>query len=228
MNQSPSPYEIPPGESIPRRPERPVNLNLIGVIGAGILAVGGLLCLCLVAGSVVFLKPPPTPAAISQPTNVIIIPTSGVLLPTATGIFIATPVPTAINQVPVPVGNYINPYESANLAGMTVIQVDILDPATGNYTRVAQPTGADLNAFAVAFNVSVPAEAQNPACPDHLRLSVTRADNSVVVIGVCLNGVVVLRNADLFGPFDLPMYPGFTDTIAKYLPDAYKQLLTFQ
>src|SRR5215510_6274086 len=106
MNQPPSPYDIGPGESIHRRPERPINLYLLGVIGVGVLAVAGIACLCLVASSVIFLKPPPTPAAISQPTSAVIIPTGGVLLQTQTSFVGPTPIlptaalPTTGNQAP--------------------------------------------------------------------------------------------------------------------------------
>jgi len=227
MSQSQSPYEVPPGEAVHRRPERPINLYLIGVIGAGLLALVGLICLCLVAGSVLFLKTPPTPAAPAVPTAIVLIPTNPGVFPTVTALVPVSPtLPNSGGAVGG--GQYVNPYESANLTGMSIIQIDLLDQSTSSYTRVAQVTGADLNAFAVAFNVSVQAVSQDPSCPDHLRLTITRADNSVLAFGVCLKGVVTLRNTDLFGGLDLPMYPGFTDTISKYLPDNYKQLLTFQ
>ena len=44
-----------------------------------------------------------------------------------------------------------------------------------------------------AQTTPVPTTAPNTDCPDHVRLSVTRADNSVVTVGVCLKGVVILR-----------------------------------
>ena len=111
---------------------------------------------------------------------------------------------------------------------MTIIQIDIRDSTTGNYVRAAQLTAAsDLQKFSDAFNVSVETAAPDTGCPDHVRLSITRADSSVVTMGICLNKAAILRG-DIPGlnGTDAPMYLGFTDALLPYLPDAYKQLLT--
>ncbi len=171
----------------------------------------GVVCLLSVAGTP---PPPATPPPSNNSTQIVAI---GTPLP--------TPLPTVDSAN---IGKYVNPYLSAGLQGMTVLQIDVRDQDTGNYVRSAQLTGSDLDKFIEAFNVSVKTVAPNPSCPDHVRLSITRADNSVVTIGVCLKGVVILRGGipDLGGA-DAPMYPGFSDALAPYLPPAYKDLLDF-
>ncbi len=187
---------------------------MILIAGVALLAcVGAVGVVCLLS----VLGPPPAPATPRPATN-----------PTAV-VVVGTPLSTASPTVDsANIGQFVNPYISAQLAGMTVLQIDVRDQDTGNYIRAAQLTGTDLDKFAEALNVSVKTVAPNPSCPDHVRLSITRADNSVVTIGVCLQGVVILRGGvpDLGGA-DAPMYAGFSDALAPYLPPAYRDLLDF-
>jgi hypothetical protein len=219
----------------PETPYRPSQLPIrlpswfprdpmtLGVIAAGGLAVG----LCLVAfclGILLFSQPVQPPSAPSQPLagaptidpNIIWTPTPA---PTATPIF-----------NPADAGNLLNPYQAANLAGMTAIMVDVYDQAAGNYVRQAQIAAGseEMAKFVEALNISVYVTAPNTTCPDYVRFSITRADNTLVIIGVCLKSVVILRG-DISGlnGGDLPMGPYFTDILLPYLPDAYKQLLDY-
>jgi hypothetical protein len=205
-------YSEPPAPVPPRRlPFEPWAIGVIIIAGVAILAcIGAVGVVCLLS----VLGPPPAPATPRAPTPTIVF---------------GTPPPPASPTVDTAnIGIFVNPYISAQLAGMTVLQIDVRDQDTGNYVREAQLTGSDLDKFVEPLNVSVKTVAPNTDCPDHLRLSITRADNSVVTIGVCLKGVVILRGGipDLGGA-DAPMYPGFSDAIAPYLPPAYKQLLDF-
>jgi hypothetical protein len=204
------PPSVPP--PVPRR-SLPVDPWVLGAIFVAALA--GLTCLVAVGLLALrFLVPTPPPPATPRPA-----PTSAVagVLPAASPTF-----------NPAYVGQYINPYLSAGLQNMIMIQIDLRDPATGNYVRMAQVTGDALDKFAEAFNVSVKMTAPDPTCQDHVRMSITRSDNSVLTIGICLKGVVILRSGILdLGGADAPMYPGFSDAIAPYLTDAYKNLLDF-
>ncbi len=149
-----------------------------------------------------------------QPPNPI---SSGTSLPSG-----STPTPINLN-----VGKIINPYIDANLQNMSVLQIDILDTASGNYTRAAQLQGTDLNIFTESLNISVQTVAPNTDCPDHIRLSVTRQDQTVIKMAACLKGVVILRGIPDLGGADAPMSPRFTDALAPYLPDDLKRLLNF-
>jgi hypothetical protein len=177
--------------------------------GVGCLLVGGILCVIVF---VVPPRPPATPIPNTIPANA--------LIPTQP---IATVIPTVD---PANIGNYVIPFASAGLNGMTVLLIDVRDPNTGNYTRVTQLTGSDMNPFVTALNVSAQSVAPDTSCPDHVRLSLTRADNSIVTLGVCLKDAVILRGGipDL-GSADLPMYGAFSDALAPYLPQEYKDLL---
>jgi hypothetical protein len=134
-------------------------------------------------------------------------------------------VPVTPTFDPASVGKIINPYVSASLSGMTVLQIDVLDAATGSYTRQAQLTGTDLDIFAKSLNISVQTEAPNTDCPDHVRLSITRADNSIVTIAICLKGDVIVRGLPDMGGSDAPMGPLFIDALMPYLPADYQKLL---
>jgi hypothetical protein len=182
-----------------------------GIAGCMCLAAIGVLCLFVTLG------PVPTPAT---PRPVINSATIGA----NNGVAVPTVQPTLD---PASVGKAINPAVSADLDGMTVLQIDILDQATGNYTRAAQLTGSDLDIFAESLNISVQTTAPNTDCPDHVRFSITRQDSSVVTIGVCLKQVVILRGLPDLGGADAPMGPRFTDALERYLPDNYKSLLNF-
>jgi hypothetical protein len=206
----------PPPSVPPSPPRQSPDMLTIGLIaaaalaGVGCLLVGAILCV------IVFVAPPPAPATLVPNTvapNVALVPTQP----------LATIIPTVD---PANIGTFVNPYFSADLAGMTVLQIDVRDPNTGNYTRVTQLTGTDLNPFVTAMNVSAQSTAPDTACPDHVRLSITRADSSIVTLGVCLNEAVILRGGipDL-GSADLPMYGAFSDALAPYLPQEYKTLL---
>jgi hypothetical protein len=181
----------------------------LGIAAFGCVVLG---CICSILG-LLLLQPPAAPAT-PRPTMTTA-PTLA-LLPAAT----FTPTINAAN-----IGQYINPYLSANLQGMLVLQIDVRDTTTGNYVRTAQITGTQLAPFIESFNVSVKMTAPDPSCIDHLRLTITRADNSVVTFGACLKGTVILRGIPDLGGADAPMYPGFTDVLMPYLPDAYKQML---
>jgi hypothetical protein len=222
QQQSEAPYR-PPQLPIRLPPWFPRDPMTLGVIAAGILAVG----LCLVAfclGIILLTQPVQPPSAPAQPIasaptfdpNTIWTPTP---LPTATPIF-----------NPANAGNLLNPYQAANLDGMTAIMVDVYDQASGNYIRQAQipANSEEMAKFVEAFNISVYITAPNPTCPDYVRFSITRADGSLVIIGVCLKDAVILRG-DIPGleGGDLPMGPYFTDVMLPYLPDAYKHLLGF-
>ena len=202
-------------------PPQPTRLQLnswtIGVIIAGVLAGGLCICAVFLVIVLVFFKPPPPPATPRPATAAVSVPVADTPIPT---------VPPTLN--PANVGKFVNPFFSANLQGMTLIQIDVLDTGTGNYVRAAQLTGTDMDKFIDALNVSVKTVAPNTRCPDHVRLSITKADTSVVTIGLCLDHVVILRGdiADMEG-VDAPMYPGFSDALAPYLPEPYKQLLDF-
>ncbi|HVO43701.1 MAG TPA: hypothetical protein VMT34_13810 [Aggregatilineales bacterium] len=178
--------------------------------GAALFSCVCLFCICSVLGLLLLQPPalPPTPRP--NPTLA------------SSPIPVATLTPTANSAN---FGQYINPYISANLAGMTILQIDVRDPATGSYVRKAQLTDTGLTPFITALNVSVQMTAPAPDCVDHVRLTVTRADNSVVTFGVCLKGSVILRGIPDLAGADAPMYAGFTDALLPYLPDEYKKLL---
>src|SRR5450432_4266148 len=90
----------------------------------------GLACLLAV------LVPPPPPAT-APPAAAVVAPAADV--PT-TIINLSPQATTAPTVDSASVGQFVNPYLSANLAGMTVIQIDIRDATTGNYVRAAQLT----------------------------------------------------------------------------------------
>ncbi|HLY28476.1 MAG TPA: hypothetical protein VKQ72_19165 [Aggregatilineales bacterium] len=200
----------------PRRRFDRWTIALIVAVGAASAAC--LLAICVIG--ILVLPNPPTPATPRATLDL-------------TSIFATAAQSGQTPQVIQPtldsskIGQVINPYLAANLAGMTMIQVDTLEPATGNYTRQAQVIGSDLTVFAKSFNISVQTVAPNTDCPDHVRLTITRADNSIVTIGVCLKGVVILRGLPQLGGADAPMGPFFSDTLSQYLPDALKKLLNF-
>ncbi len=215
MNQqyNDSPPPIPPSVPPGRVPRDLWTVGLLLAAGVAILAcLGAIGVLCLVT----VLGAPPAPATPAPVAN---------QAPVVVGTPLPTPSPTVDTSN---IGKFVNPFISAQLQGMTVLQIDVRDEASGNYVRAAQLTGSDLDKFIEALNVSVKTVAPDPTCPDHVRLSITRADNSIVTIGVCLKGVVILRGGipDLGGA-DAPMYPGFTDALAPYLPPVYKELLNF-
>jgi len=210
------PYD--PNPPVPRQRFDPLTLAILAAAG-----LAGCACCAAVALFVILtILPTPQPPATARPTlNLTIVAANAA----GTRTFIAPTIKPTFN--PASVGKLINPSISANLGGMSVLQIDVLDQASGNYTRAAQLTGADLDIFAESFNISVPTTAPNTDCPDHVRLSVTRADNSVVTIGVCLKSVVILRGLPDLGGADAPMGPRFSDAISPYLPDAYRRLLRF-
>lgn len=237
-NQPPDQGQQPPSDYPPRQdalswlppsiqalvprwfPRDPMAL---GIIGAGSLFV----CMCLIGFCLVFsllTRPIPTPA---PP------PTSAAVVPTADPFMLLTATAMAAQPTPIPfdpskVGSLLNPYFSANLDGMTQIVVDVLDPASGQYQNVltAVAGSAEMQQFVTAFNIANVIAAPDTACPNHVRFTITRADGTPVVIGVCLKGAVILRgNIPGLGGGDLPMGPYFIDIMLPYLPAAYRQLL---
>ncbi|MCS6871205.1 MAG: hypothetical protein RML95_01000 [Anaerolineae bacterium] len=221
------------GTSQPERPMRhlydiliaqlppwlPRDLLLIGaLITAG---TAGSLCLlgfCLLITFSESLIPRP-----STPTLAVVA--------TVTPIFVtATP-----EASPVPfydtsrIGSFLNPFIDANLEGMQVLVIEVLDPVTGSYVRSA-PISAntlEMQQFITAFNIAQAIVAPDLTCPDHVRFLIARADGSFISIGACLKGVVILRGAALpnLGGNDLPMGPYFTDILTPYLPSTYQALL---
>lgn len=202
---------------------RPPRRRLDNWTIALIIAGGGASALCLLAACVLLILIMPGPP---QPTT----PNPTLDL---TGIFATAALSGVTPQVIKPtldtskIGQVINPYLSANLQGMTLIQIDTLDQSTGNYTRLTQVSGSDLNDFGKSLDISVQTVAPDTSCPDHVRLTITRADNSIVMMGLCLKGVVVVRDLPQLGGTDAPMGPFFSDTLGKYLPDSLKKLLNF-
>jgi hypothetical protein len=200
----------------PVPPRRQLDAWSIGVIAAGGLAV----CMCLVALCVgyfvIFREPPPKPVT-PQPT----IDLAQVFTPIPS----TTPIPTLDTSK---IGIYYNPFFSAGLESMTSLTIDVLDPASGNYTRAVQLVGDQLAPFIEALNVSVLTEQPDPACPNHVRFTATTGLNQNIVFGACLkDGTVIIRGTPDLGGADAPMYPGFTQALVTYVPDAYKRLLGF-
>ncbi len=190
----------------------------------GMIAAGGLaFVMCTLVGCVVILglvRQPPPPAT-PRPT---------VLVAQPSPLAIATPLPPATPTFnPASVGQLVNPFDAARLDGMTAIQIDALRQGTGNYERIIQINigSVEMDRFVEALNIANFIQRPNGACPNHLRLTINRADQSVALIGVCLSQLVVLRGADItgLGGGDLPMGPFFTDVICPYLPADYKSLL---
>jgi len=201
-------------------PRDPMSL---GIIAAGFLMFSMCLCaFCLVI--LILSRPTPSPATAGGDTR-----------PTINPALIFTPIPS---QTPVPpfnpskVGTLLNPYAAAQLDGMTSISVDFYNPATGQFEPSGIQIGAGsdaMNAFVTALNIGQPIAAPDASCQTALRFNITRVDNSVVAIGVCLKDAVILRGGipGLDGG-DLPMGPYFIDVLRDYLPnlpDAFKQLL---
>ncbi|MCC7448947.1 MAG: hypothetical protein IT324_16130 [Anaerolineae bacterium] len=214
-------YEPPPYQPPPPRPERRFGLDTWSLALIALVGVGGVVCLVGIGIFCMLVLITPAPPAPATPRPVV--ETTTISAGSVNIIPTNAPTVNAAN-----IGIFVNPYVSAQLEGMTVMQIDVRDEATGNYVRAQQLTGSDLDKFVEAFNVSVKTVAPDSNCPDHVRLSITRADNSVVTIGVCLKQVVILRGGipDLGGA-DAPMYPGFSDALAPYLPEAYRSLLDF-
>lgn len=190
---------------------------LMILAGSGFLLVFGV-CVALTLSILLDPGRQITPTPIPAPTQ-----TVGAIFVTATPDAFQTPI-----FPPTPTAAAINPYESANLAGMQGIQLDIYDPATGeprNLTTFMAGT-PQLAQFAVAFNISVFAAPQDVSCPTTVRLNALRQDGSTVAFGVCLKSQsVVLRGIPELNGEDLPMGPYFIDVLRPLLPEAYQRLL---
>lgn len=204
-------------------------LDQLKQINIGIIAAGALfIMLCLIGACVIFLglirgNPVPPPAPVTAATA-----TFG--LPVGTAPIVVTPIPAVPTFDPSVVNTYINPYANAQLSTMTQLFIDVLNPQTGQFERKAQLLGGNLDPFAVAFNIAGPVSAPNANCPERVRLTAVRADNTQAVFGVCLDNVnqaIVLRSADVtdLNGGDLQMGPYFIDVLATYLPAEYRQLL---
>lgn len=235
--QQPDPYQQQPPPDPYQQPQRPATTldvflaslppwiprdpTTLGIIGAGLLMV----CMCASALCIglFILRPIPEPAP--PPTEPIIVQAT----PPLNVFWTPTPAltPTAPFN-PSNAGTLLNPFAAAGLEGMTMINVEILDQATNAYQSVAT-VGAgtpQMEQFATALNIGQPITAPNTDCPDHVRLTITRADNTPMVIGLCLKQAVIIRgNIPGLGGGDLPMGPYFIDVLQPYLPDAYKRLL---
>lgn len=212
-NDQPS-YNAPPMPA----PHRQLDPWTIGVFAAG----GLVLMMCMVAGCIALIAltrtPPPPATAAPQLTSI--------------AIGLATPIPTPIPIVvptlnPASVGVFVNPYVSANLQSMTSLAIDILNPQTNVYERKYTLVGDQLSPFVEALNISVVTTRPDTSCPDHVKFTITRSDNSQAIIGVCLKGGVILRGADIpdLGAADAPMGPRFIDVLSPYLPPEYQQLI---
>jgi hypothetical protein len=217
-----APQQYPPGGTGFRLPSWvPRDPTTLGVLAAGALALG----LCVVAFCVMLLvlgRPIPPPAV--PPTSIVTVPTTDPLI-----IWTPTPAPTPVPPFnPALVGTLLNPYFAAGLEGMQRIDMYILDPGAGGYAPRTQilAGSAEMEFFVTALNIANFITAPNAACPDHVRLVITRADGVSVTIGVCLNQAVILRG-DIPGLSggDLPMGPYFIDLLRPYLPDTYARLL---
>lgn len=222
---APSPDQPPPRRLIdivmaqlpPWLPRDPILLGAILAVG-----VIGSFCLCglcvLLTFSESAIPRPSTPTAIAENTAIPIIVTTTPDLPTQP--------PFDASKI----GSFLNPYLDANLDGMQAIALEVLDPNTGGYVRSAPIVAntLEMQQFVTAFNIAQAITAPDFGCPDHVRFLVARADGSVVSIGACLKGVVILRGAALpnLGGNDLPMGPYFTDILTPYLPSIYQGLLS--
>ncbi len=220
----------PPDQPPPRRlidivmaqlpPWVPRDPILLGAILAG--GVIGTFCLCglclLFTFSDSAIPRPSTPTASAGNTTIPIIVTATPDLPTQP--------PFDSSKI----GSFLNPFLDANLEGMQAIALEVLDPNTGGYVRSAPIVAntLEMQQFVTAFNIAQAITAPDFGCPDHVRFLVARADGSVVSIGACLKGVVILRGAALpnLGGNDLPMGPYFTDILTPYLPSIYQGLLS--
>ena len=214
QQRPPSYYGQPQPPLVPG-PQRRLPIDLWVILLAA--AAGLALLTCLVAVTLVILRvalpEPPLPVTPRPVGNATTAPIQATAAPTF----------DSANA-----GQFFNPYVSAGLDNMQAIQIDLRDPASGNYVQAAQITGDALAKFVEAFNVSVKTTAPDLNCVNHVRFSIKRADSSVITISACLKGAVILRGniPDLNGA-DAPMYPGFTDTLAPYLSEELRGLLNF-
>jgi hypothetical protein len=194
-----------------------ILLPLMILSGTGLLLLIGV---CSALTLAIILDP--GRRATATPT-VTPIPTIGAIFVTATPDPFQTPIfpPTSI-----PIA--LNPYESANLAGMQGIQLDIYDPITGqpNTLSTFMANTPQLAQFAIAFNISAFPVPRDLNCPTVVRLNALRQDGSTVAFNVCLKSQsVVLRDIPELNDNDLPMGPYFIDVLRPLLPEAYQRLL---
>lgn len=200
-------------------PWLPRDPLVLGAVFAA-FAIGGFcllgLCLLIVLSESAIPRPSaPTAAALATVTPIIVTATPAV-----------SPAPP---YDPSRIGSFLNPFIDAQLEGMQALVIEVLDPVTGGYVRSAPVTAntLEMQQFITAFNIAQAITAPDFSCPDHVRFLIARADGSFVAIGACLNGVVILRGADIpnLGGNDLPMGPYFTDILTPYLPSTYQALL---
>jgi len=205
----------------------PRDPNTQMLLGAG----GILLIMCLGAMCVIMLilgRPIPAPTTPTQDLGALLTPSPIVIVVTSDpgGGVGSTPLPGVVDSSKV--GTVLNPFQDAGLDGMQMINVDILDAFSGTYARAATVIAgsAQMEQFTTALNIANFVTARDFNCPDHVRLSITRADSSVVVIGLCLKNAVIVRG-DLpnLGGNDLPMGPYFIDIIKQYLSSNLLPLL---
>ena len=234
------PYQQDQQPNYPNYPPQPTGGSLMDQlrqVNVGIIAAAALfVMLCVIGACVIFLglirgNPVPAPAAPATAT-VFVLPvgTQGTPQIGGTPQFGVTPIQPVATFDPNLINTYINPYYNGRLDTMTQLFIDVLNSQTGQFERKAQLLGANLDPFAVAFNIAGPVSAPNASCPERVRLTAVRADATQAVFGVCLDNVnqaVVLRSADVtdLNGGDLQMGPYFIDVLAPYLPAEYRQLL---
>lgn len=236
MNQPPYQPQQPQSPQQNPGPQRPITLldrlltgaprwfprdpMSLGIMAAGLLMVS--LCVCAFCLVVLILsRPVPAPAITAVPT---IDPAQ---FYTLAPIYTPTPIFSRAK-----IGTLINPYANANLDGMNALSIEFLNTQSGQYEPSGVQYGAGsegMTAFETAFNIGQPIAAPDGTCSTSIRFVITRADNSVVTIGACLKGAVILRG-DIPGldGGDLPMGPYFIDVLGKFvpnLPDALKKAL---
>jgi hypothetical protein len=230
QGQQPPPQyqqEPPPGYRLTPPAASPLDqlMEQIKQLNVGIIAAAALFAmLCVIGACVVVIGLVgggriPAPSAPRTPTRA--------ALPVGTPQLVVTPIPAVPTFNSALAGTYLNPYFNGRLDTMTTLLIDVLNPQTGQVERKAQLLGTNLDTFVVAFNIAGEVLAPDPTCPERVRLTAIRADNSQVSFVVCLKNAIILRTADIpeLGGGDLRMGPYFIDILAPYLPAEYRQLL---
>ncbi len=216
---------IPPArgwlDSMP--PWFPRDPNILTLLAAG----GAFTTLCVVAACVVlFIAGRPLPAPATPTPAVFVTPTDIVLIVTSTPDAL---VPTTSVSDPSVIGTVLNPYANAQLENMNGLALDVLDPLSGSYQRTVTLVAntPELLKFVEVLNIANFIIARDTACPDHVRLSISRPDGSLAILGLCLKQEGVILRGDVPGlrGNDLLMGPLFIDVLKPYLPTVLRGLL---